>query len=88
MSNLELRNRDRAIEELRIFLKKIFVESDIIPHSLAIARELIDEDNADTIIAQKISDTTNVKIPAEHSDADKLFLQVLREVVRDEKAMY
>ena len=88
MSNLELRNRDRAIEELRIFLKKIFVEPDIIPNSLAITRELIDEDNADTIIAQKISDTTNVKIPAEHSDADKLFLQVLREVVRDEKAMY
>ena len=88
MSNLELRNRDRAIEELRIFLKKIIVEPDIIPHSLAITRELIDEDNADTIIAKKISDTTNVKIPAEHSDADKLFLQVLREVVRDEKAMY
>lgn len=88
MSNLELRNRQRVIEELRIFLKKIFVEPEIISHSLAIARELIDEDNADAIIAQKISDTTNVKIPAEHSDADRLFLQVLREVVRDENAMY
>lgn len=88
MSSLELRNRDRAIEELRIFLKKIFVEPDIISHSLAITRDLIDEENADAIIAQKISDTTNVKIPTEHSDADKLFLQVLREVVRDENAMY
>ena len=88
MSSLELRNRDRAIEELRIFLKKIYVESEIISHSLAITRDLIDEENADAIIAQKISDTTNVKIPTEHSDADKLFLQVLREVVRDEKAMY
>jgi hypothetical protein len=56
--------------------------------SLAIARELIDEDNAEAKIDQKISDTTNVKIPAEHSNADKLFLQVLREVIRDEKAMY
>ena len=88
MSSLELRNRDRAIEELRIFLKKIFVEPEIISHSLAITRDLIDEENADAIIAQKITDTTNVKIPTEHSDADKLFLQVLREVVRDEKAMY
>lgn len=88
MSSLELRNRDRAIEELRLFLKKICVEPEIIAHSLAITRDLIDEDNADAIIAQKISDTTNVKIPAEHSDADRLFLQVLREVVRDEKAMY
>tara|TARA_B110000285_G_C14599898_1_gene370184 strand:+ start:175 stop:441 length:267 start_codon:yes stop_codon:yes gene_type:complete len=88
MSSLELRNRDRAIEELRIFLKKICVEPEIISHSLAITRDLIDEENADAIIAQKISDTTNVKIPTEHSDADRLFLQVLREVVRDEKAMY
>ena len=88
MSSLELRNRDRAIEELRLFLKKIFVEPDIISHSLAITRDLIDEENAEAIIAQKISDTTNVKIPTEHSDADKLFLQVLREVVRDENAMY
>ena len=88
MSSLELRNRDRAIEELRLFLKKIFVEPQIISHSLAITRDLIDEENADAIIAQKISDTTNVKIPTEHSDADKLFLQVLREVVRDENAMY
>ena len=88
MSSLELRNRDRAIEELRIFLKKIFVEPEIISHSLAITRDLIDEENADAIIAQKISDTTNVKLPTEHSDADKLFLQVLREVVRDENAMY
>jgi hypothetical protein len=88
MSSLELRNRDRAIEELRIFLKKILVEPEIIPQSLAITRSLIDEGNANQKIAQQISDTTNVKIPAEHSDADKLFLEVLREVVRDEKAMY
>ena len=88
MSNLELRKSQRTIEELRGFLKKIFVEPEIISHSLAITRELIDEDNADAIIAQKIAATTNVKIPAEHSDADQLFLQVLREVVRDENAMY
>ena len=88
MSNLELRKSQRTIEELRGFLKKIFVEPDIISRSLAITRELIDEDNADAIIAQKIAATTNVKIPAEHSDADQLFLQVLREVVRDENAMY
>ena len=88
MSNLELRKSQRTIEELRGFLKKIFVEPDIISHSLDITRELIDEDNADAIIAQKIAATTNVKIPAEHSDADQLFLQVLREVVRDENAMY
>ena len=88
MSSLEIRNRDRVIEELRIFLKKIMVEPEIISHSVAVARELIDHEDADNLIAQRISDTTNVKIPAEHSDADKLFLQVLKEVVRDETALY
>ena len=88
MSSLEIRNRDRIIEELRIFLKKIMVEPEIIPHSVAVARELINEDDADNLIAQRISDTTNVKIPADHSEADKLFLDLLKEVVKDEKALY
>ncbi|HCH25353.1 MAG TPA: hypothetical protein DE179_13760 [Oceanospirillaceae bacterium] len=88
MSNIEIRNRDRVIEELRIFLKKIMVEPEIIPHSVAVARELIDHDDADNLIAQRIADTTNVKIPAEHSDADKLFINLLKEVVKDEKALY
>jgi hypothetical protein len=88
MSSLELRNQQRTIEELRTFLKKICVEPNIIEQSINITRKLIDEDNADELIAQKISATTNVKIPAKHSDADQLFLDVLREVVRDEKALY
>ena len=88
MSSIEIRNRDRVIEELRIFLKKIMVEPEIIPHSVAVARELIGHEDADRLIAERISDTTNVKIPAEHSDADKLFLALLKEVVRDEKALY
>ena len=55
---------------------------------MAVARELIDHEDADKLIAERISDTTNVKIPAEHSDADKLFLELLKEVVRDEQALY
>ena len=88
MSSIDIRNRDRIIEELRIFIRKILVEPEIIPHSMTVARELIDHEDADKLIAERISDTTNVKIPAEHSDADKLFLELLKEVVRDEQALY
>ena len=88
MSNLEIRNRDRVIEELRLFLKKVMVEPDIITQSVAVAREYIDAENADELIAQHISSTTNVKIPEQHSDADRLFIDLLKEVVRDEKALY
>ena len=88
MSSIEIRNRDRIIEELRVFLKKVMVEPDIIPHSVAVARELIDHEDAARLIAERISDTTNVKISVQHSAADKLFLELLKEVVRDEQALY
>lgn len=88
MSAIEIRNRDRTIEEMRIFIKKVLVEPEIVPHCLDIARQLIDEDNADQQIAEQISSSTNVKIPQQHSDADTLFIELLKEVVRDEKALY
>ncbi|MEH6469625.1 MAG: hypothetical protein V7752_00120 [Halopseudomonas sp.] len=88
MSAIEIRNRDRTIEELRGFIKKVLVEPEIVPHFLNVARELIDADDADKQIAEQISSTTNVKIPNEHSTADTLFIELLKEVVRDEKALY
>lgn len=88
MSAIDIRNRDRTIEELRIFIKKVLVEPEIIPVCLNAARELIGEEDSDRQIAEKISTTTNVKIPHQHSDADKLFLELLKEVVRDENALY
>ncbi|WP_207061736.1 hypothetical protein [Motiliproteus sp. SC1-56] len=88
MTAIEIRNRDRIIEELKVFIKKVLVEPQIAEQCLSITRELIDEEDAERKIAERVSATTNVKIPNQHSDADKLFLQILREVVRDEKALY
>lgn len=84
----EIRNRDRTIEELRVFIKKVLAEPEIIATCLTVTRELIDEEDADRLIAERISNSTNVKIPPEQSDADRLFLELLRETVRDEKALY
>jgi hypothetical protein len=88
MNVSEIKNKDRVINELLLFIRKVLVEPDINTRALDVARKYINEKNADVLIADELSSTTNVKIPVEHSDADKLFLKLLRDVVRDEKALY
>lgn len=89
MNNIsEMKNKDRVINELMRFIRKVLADPQICDKALAIARKHIDHKDADTLIAEELSSLTSVKIPTEFSDADKLFLQVLKEVVRDEHAMY
>ena len=88
MSTSEASHDDKFIEELRLLIKKVFVEPEIIKTSIEITRELIDEDDATQQIAQRISDATNIKIPFNPSAADALFIDILKEVVKDEKALY
>ncbi len=88
MKVAEIKNKERVINELMLFIRKVLVEPEICEKAKEIARAHLNEENADVIIADLLSASTNVKIPVEHSDADKLFLQVLKSVVRDEKALY
>ncbi|TVQ73106.1 MAG: hypothetical protein EA373_01785 [Oceanospirillales bacterium] len=90
MSNniAEIKNKDRVINELMRFIKKVLAEPEICEKAIAIARKHIDKKDADHLIAEELSAITSVKIPIEFSDADKLFLHVLKEVVRDEQALY
>ncbi|MBE9397033.1 hypothetical protein IOQ59_07130 [Pontibacterium sp. N1Y112] len=88
MSVAEIKNKDRVINELMLFIRKVLAEPEISEKAIEIARKHINEPNADMLIADELSSTTNVKIPIEHSDADTLFLQVLKDVVRDETALY
>ncbi|MDP3534960.1 hypothetical protein P8S55_02570 [Halomonas sp. M1] len=86
--------KTRIINELHGFIRKLLQDPKILEQSLAIARKELAEGNSASAmarIANEISDTTSVHIPedpAEHSDADKLFLNVLREVVQEEQALY
>ena len=88
MSVAEIKNKDRVINELTLFIRKVLVEPEICEKAKEIAREHLNDENADMVIAEALSAATNVKIPLEHSDADKLFLQVLQDVVKDEQALY
>jgi len=88
MSIAEIKNKERVINELLLFIRKVMVEPDICDKAKDIARKHINEPNAAQLIADELTSTTNVKIPVEHSDADTLFLELLKDVVRDEQALY
>ena len=88
MSITEIKNKERVINELTTFIKKVLVEPEICAKAMEIAREHLNDDNAHVVIADELSSTTNIKIPVEHSEADTLFLEALIDVVKDEKALY
>jgi len=88
MSIAEIKNKERVINELLRFIRKVLVEPEISETALEIARKHFNEKNAQLLIAEELTSTTNVKIPLEQSDADRLFLELLIDVVRDEKALY
>lgn len=88
MSIAEIKNKERVINELTSFIRKVLVEPEICGTALDIAREHLNDENAEIVIADKLSASTNIKIPVEHSEADRLFLELLIEVIKDEKALY
>ena len=88
MSIAEIKNKDRVINELMSFIRKVLVEPEICETALKIAREHLNDENATVVIADELSAVTNIKIPIEHSEADRLFLDALIEVIKDEKALY
>lgn len=87
--------KTRIINELSGFIKKLLQDPSVLETSLAIARQHLTSNNNDThvlaAIANQISDTTSIHIPEnpeEHSEADRLFLELLKEVVQEEQALY
>lgn len=84
----KIKNKDRVISELLLFIRKVLSEPEICSTSKDIARKYLKEKDANQMIANELSGTTNVRIPLEHSEADELFLELLKEVVKDENALY
>lgn len=99
MANSEIQ-KVRVINELRGFIKKLLQDPKILEQSLDIARRVYREHNESghggdrevlARIANEISETTSVHIPedpSEHSEADRLYLEILKEVVGEEQALY
>tara|TARA_R110001592_G_scaffold363348_1_gene684677 strand:- start:63 stop:329 length:267 start_codon:yes stop_codon:yes gene_type:complete len=88
MSSAEVSRQAKIISELRVFIRKVLSEPSLAPACMEIAREFKNEPDATKKIAEKISSSTMVRIPEELSDADKIFLDIIHEVLDDESALY
>lgn len=88
MSSAEESRQAKVIGELRVFIRKVLSDPTVANKCMEIARRLKDEPDASRLIAEEISSSTIVRIPEEHSDADKIFLEIIHEVLDDEAALY
>ncbi len=88
MHSAEEGRQARIISELSTFIRKVLSDPSVAPKCMEIARRLKNEPNADKLIAEEISANTIVRIPEELSDADKLFLEIINQVLDDEEALY
>jgi len=88
MSSAEESRQAKIISELSVFIKKVLSDPKVATECMDIARKLKDEPDASEKIAREISATTAVRIPEQHSDADEMFLNIIRDVLEDEAALY
>lgn len=88
MSSAEESRQAKIISELRVFIRKVLSDPTVASKCMEIARRLKDEPEANRLIAEEISASTIVRIPEDHSDADDIFLDIIREVLDDEAALY
>lgn len=88
MSSAAESRQAKMIDELRVFIKKVLSDPTIAVKSVEIARKYRDQPDANESIAREISANTTIRIPETWSEADRMFLDILDEVLDDEEALY
>jgi len=88
MLSADVINKERAINEMALLIRKVFSEPEICSLALAIATKHYNDSNAHVLIADELSATTNIKIPVEHSEADSIFIDLLIDMAKDANALY
>ncbi len=88
MSSADEGRQARMISEMRGFIKKVLADPTIPAKCMEIARELHGQEDAEVKIANEISASTTIRIPETMSEADRLFIEVISEVLEDEAALY
>lgn len=81
-------NQQRIIDEFLRCFRKILMEPELAAELVRIAREHINEPNAYQRIAEEVSSQTTLKIPEDHSDADRMFIKLLMDVVKGDSLLY
>ena len=88
MSSASESRQARMIDELRVFIKKVLGDPTIAVKCVEIARRYKDDPDSNEKMAREISATTSVRIPETWCEADKMFLDILKDVLDDEAALY
>ncbi|TDO96429.1 hypothetical protein [Marinomonas balearica] len=81
-------NQQRIIDEFLRCFRKMLMEPELSAEIVRIAREHINDPNAYQKIAEEVSSQTTLKIPEDHSDADKMFINLLMDVVKGDSLLY
>lgn len=88
MSSADESRQNKVISELRTFIKKALSDPTLAAKCMEIARRLKNETDAEKKMAAEISAKTIVRIPEKLSEADKIFIEIIQEVLEDESALY
>lgn len=88
MSSATESRQSKVIDELRVFIKKVLSDPTVAVKCVEVARKHRGQPDAHKLVAEEISASTTVRIPEQWSEADKMFLEILDDVLDDEEALY
>ena len=88
MSTANESRQAKVIDELRAFIRKVLSDPTVAVKCVEVARKHRGKPDAQQLIADEISASTTVRIPENWSEADKMFLEILDDVLDDEEALY
>ncbi|SBT16120.1 hypothetical protein MGA5115_00194 [Marinomonas gallaica] len=81
-------NQQRIIDEFLRCFRKMLMEPELSAELVRIAKEHINEPNAYQVIADAVSSQTTIKIQEEHTDADRMFINLLIDTVKSDSNLY
>ena len=81
-------NKQRIIDEFLRCFRKMLMEPELSAELVKIAKQHINEPNAFQRIAEEVSNQTTLKIPEEMSEADRMFIKLLIDVVKGDSMLY
>lgn len=81
-------NQQRIIDEFLRCFRKMLMNPELAGELVRIAKEHLNEADAYQRIAEEVSKQTTLKIPEEHTEADRLFISLLIDVVKGEANLY
>ncbi|MGR0279929.1 hypothetical protein ACUM5Y_12915 [Marinomonas dokdonensis] len=81
-------NQQRIIDEFLRCFRKMLMDPELAGELVRIAKENINEPNAYERIAAEVSNQTTLKIQENHTEADRMFVKLLMDVVKGDSLLY